>query len=193
MVLVFGFLAGLALVAPVGPVALTLFGLGAEQGRRAALAGAGGVVLADMLTMPVALGGAGLLGGLNAGIVRWLEIVMGASLVALAVVTVVHAERTRAMLGSVRRPVRTLAAMTLLNPLGLVAWVALALALPPSIRTPVTLATFGIGVVVASAVWHAGLAAASGSFAHRLGPRPRTMITRGSGLLMLVIGGVLVT
>ncbi len=192
MVLLFGFLAGLALVAPVGPVALTLFGLGAEQGRRVALAGAGGVVLADLLTMPVALGGAGLLGGLDAGIVRWLEVAMGLALVALAVVTVVHAERTRAMLGSVRRPVRTLAAMTLLNPLSLVAWVGLALALPASIRTPFALAAFGAGVVAASAVWHAGLAAASGSFAHRLGPRPRTLITRGSGLLMLVIGGVLV-
>jgi len=192
MVLLFGFLTGLALVAPVGPVALTLFGLGAEQGRRAALAGAGGVVLADLVTMPVALGGAGMLGGLDAGIVRWLEIVMGFALIALAIATVVHAERARAALGALRRPTRTLAAMTLLNPLSLVAWLGLALALPASIRTPVALVSFGIGIVAASAVWHTGLAAASGSLAPRLGHGPRTVITRCSGLLMLVIGGVLV-
>lgn len=192
MILFFGFLTGLALVAPVGPVALTLFGLGAEQGRRAALAGAGGVVLADVVTMPVALGGAGLLGGLDAGIVRWLEVVMGLSLVALAAFTVINAEGTRSALGSLRRPTRTLAAMTLFNPLSLVAWLGLALALPPSIGTPVALTAFGVGVVAASAVWHTGLAAASGSFASRLGPGPRTVITRCSGVLMLGIGGVLV-
>lgn len=192
MVLLFGFLTGLALVAPVGPVALTLFGLGAEQGRRAALAGAGGVVLADLVTMPIALGGAGMLGGLDAGIVRWLEVVMGVALIALAIATVVHAERARAALGALRRPTRTLAAMTLLNPLSLVAWLGLALALPASIRTPVALASFGVGIIAASAVWHTGLAAASGSLAPRLGQGPRTVITRCSGLLMLVIGGVLV-
>ena len=192
MVLLLGFLTGLALVAPVGPVALTLFGLGAEQGRRAALAGAGGVVLADVVTMPIALGGAGMVGGLDAGIVRWLELVMGLSLVVLAIVTVVHAERAREAIGALRRPTRTLAAMTLLNPLSLVAWLGLALALPSSIRTPVALVSFGIGIVAASAVWHTGLAAASGTLASRLGQRPRTYITRCSGVLMLVIGGVLV-
>ena len=147
MVMLLGFLTGIALVAPIGPVALTLFGLGAEQGRRAALAGAGGVVLADSLTMPVALGGAGFLGGLDAGIVRWLEIAMGVALIALAIVTVVHAERARAALGSMQRPTRTLAAMTLLNPLSLVAWLGLALALPADIRTPAALAWFGVGIV----------------------------------------------
>ena len=192
MVLLLGFLTGLALVAPVGPVALTLFGLGSELGRRAALAGAGGVVVADSLTLPLALGGAGYLGALDAGIVRGFEVVMGGALIVLAVVTFVHAERARSALGSVQRPARTLAAMTMLNPLSLVAWVGLALALPDSIRTPVALTLFGTGVVVASAVWHTGLAAASGTFAHRLGQGPRTVITRCSGAVLLLVGGVLV-
>lgn len=192
MILVLGFLTGLALVAPVGPVALTLFGLGAEQGRRAALAGAGGVVLADSLTMPIALGGAGFLGGLDAGIVRWMEIVMGLCLVALAALTMIHAERTRSALGSITRPTRTLAAMTMLNPLSLVAWVGLALALPASIRSPFALAAFGVGVLLASACWHGGLAAASGTLAPRLGQGTRTTITRMSAVMLLVIGGVLV-
>jgi threonine/homoserine/homoserine lactone efflux protein len=192
MVLLLGFLTGLALVAPVGPVALTLFGLGAEQGRRAALAGAGGVVLADSITMPVALGAAGFLGGLDTGVVRWLEIAMGITLVVIAIATMAHAERARHALGSLRRPVRALAAMTLLNPLSAVAWMGLALALPSSIATPMALAGFGAGILAASAVWHGALAAASGSFAHRLGHRPRTVITRVSGVMMLAIGGVLV-
>lgn len=192
MVLLFGFLTGLALVAPVGPVALTLFGIGAEQGRRAALAGAGGVVLADSVTLPIALGGAGLVGGLDTGIVRWLEIVMGAALIVVAVLTMIHAERARAALSAIRRPTRTLAAMTICNPMSVVAWLGLALALPASVRAPVSLVWFGAGILLASAVWHGGLAAASGAFAHRLGPGPRTMITRASGVLLLGIGGVLV-
>ncbi len=192
VILLLGFLTGIALVAPIGPVALTLFGIGAEQGRRAALAGAGGVVLADTLTIPIALGGAGFLGGLDAGIVRWLEISMGLALVVLAVLTMVHAERARTAIGSIRRPTQVLAAMTLFNPLSLVAWLGLALALPASIRTPTALVAFGIGVLVASATWHTGLAAASGTFANRLGHRPRTIITRASGLVLLLVGGVLV-
>jgi threonine/homoserine/homoserine lactone efflux protein len=192
MVLLLGFVTGLALVAPVGPVALTLFGLGAEQGRRAALAGARGVVIGDSLSMPIALGGAGFLGGLDAGIVRWLEVVMGIVLIAVAALTVLHAERARAAMATVRRPTWTLAAMTLCNPLTLVAWLGLALALPQSLRTPAALGAFGSGVLLASALWHTGLAAASGVLGPRMGDRTRTLITQGSGVFLLGIGGVLV-
>ncbi len=192
MVLFFGFLTGLALVAPIGPVSLTLVGLGAEQGKRAALAGAGGVVMADGLTVPIALGGAGLLAGLDAGIVHDVEIVLGLFLVAIAVLTVARAERAREAIASLRRPTRTLAAMTAFNPLSLVAWSGLALALPSSISTPAALAMFGVGLVLASAVWHSSLAAASATFAARMGDRSRTTLTRASGLMMLGIGAVLV-
>lgn len=192
MVLVFGFLTGLALVAPIGPVSLTLVGLGAEQGRRAALAGAGGVVMADVATVPIALGGAGLLAGLDAGIVRDVEIVLGLVLVAVAITTVVRAEQARAAIASLRRPTWTLAVLTACNPLSLVAWSGLALALPSSISTPQALVAFGLGLVLASAVWHSGLAAASGTFASRLGVRSRTVLTRASGVMMLAIGAVLV-
>lgn len=192
MILLVGFLTGLALVAPVGPVALTLFGLGAEQGRRAALAGAGGVVLADLLTMPVALGGAGFLTGLDAGVLRAFEIVMGAALLALAVSTIVATDRARSVVAGIRRPTRTLAVMTVVNPLSLVAWAGLALALPASLRTPGTLVGFGIGIVAASALWHSGLAVAAGTLARRMGDGPRTVLTRISGLVLLVVGGVLV-
>lgn len=192
MVLLLGFVTGLALVAPIGPVALTLFGLGAEQGRRAALAGARGVVLGDSISMPIALGGAGFLGGLDAGIVRWLEVVMGVVLIGVAALTVLHAERARAAIATVRRPTRTLAAMTLCNPLTLVAWVGLALALPQSLRSPAALGAFGVGILLASALWHTGLAAASGVLGPRMGDRTRTLITQGSGVVLLGIGGVLV-
>lgn len=192
MVLLFGFLTGLALVAPIGPVSLTLFGLGAEQGRRAALAGAGGVVLADVLTVPVALGGAGFVAQLDTGLLRSVEIAMGVALVAVALLTVMKAERAREAIGSLRRPTRTLAAMTLCNPLSIVAWSGLALALPASISTPGTLTAFGLGLVLASAVWHAGVAATAGSLASRMGDRGRTLLTRSSGLVMFAVGAVLV-
>lgn len=193
MTLVVGFLTGLALVAPIGPVALTLFGLGAERGRRAALAGAGGVVLADALTMPVALGSAGFVASLDGTVVRSFEVVMGLAVVGLAVSTLVAADRARQAVAGIRRPARTLAVMTLVNPLSLVAWAGVALALPPSLRAPATLALFGIGLVLASAFWHSGLAVAAGSLARRMGEGPRTIATRVSGVVLLVVGGVLVT
>ena len=192
MVLFVGFLTGLALVAPIGPVALTLFGLGAERGRRVALAGAGGVVLADALTMPVALGSAGFLASLDDTVVRTFEIVMGFALVALAISTLVAADRARRAVAGIRRPTRTLAVMTLVNPLSMVAWAGVALALPTSLRAPATLAVFGIGLVLASAFWHSGVAVAAGSLARRMGDGPRTIATRVSGVVLLVVGGVLV-
>ena len=192
MLVLVGFLTGLALVAPVGPVALTLFGLGAEQGRRAALAGAGGVVLADLVTMPVALGSAGFLGGLDPALVRGFEVVMGMALVALAVSTIVATDRARDVVAGIRRPTRTLAVMTMINPLSLVAWAGLALALPETMRTPAPLLAFGAGIIAASALWHSGLAVAAGSLAQRLGDRPRTVLTRLSGVVLLAVGGVLV-
>ncbi len=192
MIVLLGFLTGLALVAPVGPVALTLFGLGTEQGRRAALAGAGGVVLADLLTMPIALGGAGVVAGMYAAVIRGFEVVMGVSLVLLAASTLLAADRARAVVAGIRRPTRTLALMTVVNPLSLVAWAGLALALPESLREPTSLVAFGLGVVLASAIWHSGLAVAAGTLARRMGDGPRTALTRASGALLLVVGGLLV-
>ncbi len=192
MIFLVGFLTGLALVAPIGPVSLALFGLGAEQGRRAALAGAGGVVLADSLTMPVALASAGFLVSLDPTIVRSFEVVMGLALVALAVSTIVASDRAREAVAAIRRPTRTLAVMTIVNPLSLVAWAGVALALPTSLRSPAAMAVFGLGLVLASAFWHSGLAVAAGSIARRMGDGPRTVVTRISGLVLLGIGGLLV-
>lgn len=192
VILFVGFLTGLALVAPIGPVALTLFGLGAERGRRVALAGAGGVVLADALTMPVALGSAGFLSSLDPSVVRAFEVVMGLALVALAVSTIVGTDRARAAVAGIRRPARTLAVMTMVNPLSLVAWSGVALALPSSLRSPGALVAFGVGLVLASAFWHSGLAMAAGSLARRMGDGPRRAVTRASGVVLLMIGGVLV-
>ncbi len=192
MLLLAGFVTGLALVAPVGPVALTLFGLGAERGRRAALAGAGGVVLADLLTMPVALGGAGAVQALSPTALRGLEVAMGAALVLVALATVLASDRARRAVAGIRRPTRTLAAMTMVNPLGLVAWAGLALALPTSLRHPASLAIFGAGLVLASAAWHGGLALASGTLGARIGDGVRTGLTRASGLVLLGVGAMLV-
>src|SRR5690606_14998133 len=161
------------------------------QGRRAAVAGASGVVMADALVVPFALGGAGFLGGLDAGVVRWLEIVMGLVLLVLAVLIIRHADRARRAVAAIERPSRTMAAMTLLNPMSQVAWLGLALALPSSLRVPVALAVFGVGLVLASAVWHIGIAVASGTLAHRLSVGIRTAITRASGAMLTVIAASL--
>lgn len=188
MIILVGFVTGLALVAPVGPVALTLFGLGAERGRRAALAGAGGVVLADLVSMPVALASASALQRVDPAALRVLETVMGVALAAIGLVTLVAAGRARSAVAAIRRPVPTLAAMTLVNPLSMTAWAGLALALPASWRVPGTLVLFGAGLVAASAVWHTSLAVASGTFASRLGERTRSLVTRVSGAVLVSVG-----
>jgi threonine/homoserine/homoserine lactone efflux protein len=192
MAFLLGLLIGLPFVAPVGPVALTLFGVSAEQGRRRALTGAGGVVAADAMLVPIALGAAGWLSGFSPEWLRAIEILLGIVLGITGLVAVRHAESARAALGNLRRPAGALFVLAIVNPLSLVAWMGLALALPASISGVGALAAFGIGLLVASALWHAMLAVAGGSLARRLGDVGRTRLTQASGVLMVGVACLLI-
>lgn len=192
MAFLLGVLIGLPFVAPVGPVALTLFGVSAEQGRRRALTGAGGVVAADAMLVPLALGAAGWLAGLSPGWLRSMEVMLGLVLGITGLLAVRHAERARAALGGLRRPAPTLFVLAIVNPLSLVAWTGLALALPASVAGLGALVAFGLGLLVASALWHAMLAVAGGSLARRLGDVGRTRLTQASGALMVGVACLLV-
>lgn len=192
MAFLLGLLIGLPFVAPVGPVALTLFGVSAEQGRRRALTGAGGVVAADALLVPVALAAAGWLSGFSPAWLRSIELLLGIVLGITGLLAVRHAERARAALGGLRRPAGALFVLAIVNPLSLVAWMGLALALPARISGVGALAAFGLGLLLASALWHVMLAIAGGSLARRLGDVGRTRLTQTSGSLMVGVACLLI-
>ena len=191
MVLVFGFLSGIALVAPIGPVSIAIMGIGTERGRRAALAGAGGVVTADILMLPIAAGAAGALADLGDGPLRIVEVVLGVTLLAMAWIGIFRTESARATVARIRRPAPTLLIVGLCNPMALASWAGLVLALPDSILLDGGLPLFISGVLLASAIWHAALALLAGTFGGRFGDRGRCRLIRASSVLLAGIAVVL--
>ena len=191
MPLVFGFLTGIVFVMPVGPASLSIMGIGAERGRRAALAGAGGVASADLLMLPVAVLSAGAVTALDPMVIRIVEAVLGVILIGIALVGLLRTEEARVAVGRIRHPAPTLLAINLLNPMALASWAGLVLALPDSLRTSGGLVPFVAGIVVASAVWHAMLALLAGTIGRRLSIPGRRRLIRISSIALGLVGVVL--
>jgi len=192
MPLFVGFLSGLVLVMPVGPTTLSIVGIGTERGRRAALAGASGVVTADLLMLPLAVLGAGAVTALSPTVLHSCEVVIGLVLLGIAAVGLLKTEEARVAVSRIRRPAPTLLAINLCNPMALASWAGLILALPDSLREPGNLLPFTIGVVIASAVWHTMLALLAGSLGRRMAEAGRRKLIRISSAALGIIGVVLV-
>ena len=192
MPLFVGFLSGLVLVMPVGPATLSIVGIGTERGRRAALAGASGVVTADLLMLPLAVLGAGAVTALSPTVLHSCEVVIGLVLLGIAAVGLLKTEEARVAVSRIRRPAPTLLAINLCNPMALASWAGLILALPDSLREPGNLLPFTIGVVIASAVWHTMLALLAGSLGRRMAEAGRRRLIRISSAALGIIGVVLV-
>ena len=192
MPLFVGFLSGLVLVMPVGPTTLSIVGIGTERGRRAALAGAFGVVTADLLMLPLAVLGAGAVTALSPTVLHSCEVVIGLVLLGIAAVGLLKTEEARVAVSRIRRPAPTLLAINLCNPMALASWAGLILALPDSLREPGNLLPFTIGVVIASAVWHTMLALLAGSLGRRMAEAGRRRLIRISSVALGIVGVVLV-
>jgi threonine/homoserine/homoserine lactone efflux protein len=192
MPLFVGFLSGLVLVMPVGPTTLSIVGIGTERGRRAALAGASGVVTADLLMLPLAVLGAGAVTALSPTVLHSCEVVIGLVLLGIAAVGLLKTEEARVAVSRIRRPAPTLLAINLCNPMALASWAGLILALPDSLREPGNLLPFTIGVVIASAVWHTMLALLAGSLGRRMAEAGRRRLIRISSVALGIVGVVLV-
>jgi arginine exporter protein ArgO len=186
MNIIIGFFSGIVMVAPIGPVTITLLGLGSERGRRVALTGAGGVVAADLIIVPMAVLSAGLVTSLSVNTLRNIEIFLGVLLLSMALFGFFRTEDTRRAVSGIRKPGTTLMAIGLFNPMALATWAGVILALPDSIRSNGVL-PFAMGAVLASAVWHSGLALLAGSIGTRLNEAGRQRLIKASSLFL---GGV---
>ena len=193
MPLFVGFLSGLVLVMPVGPTTLSIVGIGTERGRRAALAGVSGVVTADLLMLPLAVLGAGALTALSPTVLHSCEVVIGLVLLGIAAVGLFKTEEARVAVSRIRRPVPTLLAINLCNPMAVASWAGLILVLPDSLREPGNLLSFAIGVVIASAAWHTMLALLAGSLSRRMAEAGRRRLIRISSVALGIVGVMLIT
>lgn len=192
MLLLKGFATGLAMVAPLGPIALALVGLGVERGRRHALEGALGVTLADGLLMGITAILAATVGLFDLPGIDLITVGLGVVLIAIGARIALRAESALEAVGAIRRPGPTLLLMTLVNPLSVALWLAVVASLPSHQLTPARLAEFGVGVTLASLVWHTGLGTGAAWVGSRIGPATRRWSGIAGGIVVMGIGVMLV-
>lgn len=186
MILALGFLTGLALVAPVGPISLALIGIGTTNGRRPAASAASGVIAADVLIVVAMLVGASALLTLPDNIVAAVRIVLGTSLIAVGVGLVAKARTALAVVSTIRRPGRTLFAATLANPSTIAVWAGLATTALPSDRVEQLI--FGAGLIAATTMWHYGVAGASAALGQRINDSMLVKLSTAAGFFVIALG-----
>ena len=189
--LIRGFFTGLALVAPVGPVALALIGIGIERGRQRAVAGAVGIAFADVVLLTVTAVLAVTVGLFELAFIRWVQLGLAFVLAAVGLVTIVRADGAIETLGRIERPGRTLCSMTLINPMSLAIWLGIVAALPPETFEGSSVVSFGLGIAAASLGWHLLLATLSAWIGPRLSAGLRRSFTIAGGVVLIALAALL--
>lgn len=191
-----GLLIGVAIAAPVGPMALLCIRRTLERGWPSGFASGLGIATADGIYAAVAAFGLTAISGLLLREARWVQLAGGVAIVLLGLQSLLRTE-TAAGPPEKLRPL----------PAGLVGAYAsclgLTLANPPTILSFVAvMAAFGIGttaggrpaalvvlgVLLGSAAWWAVLTGLIARARARLGVRARTWISRLAGLLLVALG-----
>jgi threonine/homoserine/homoserine lactone efflux protein len=189
---------GLAVAAPVGPMALLCIRRTLTQGWRAGLAVGGGIALGDAVYGMVAALGLASLSQFMLAHERPLHLAAGLFLVYLGWRTVaarhdrdaVAADASRYAANARGLSACTIATlMTLTNPQTIVMFAALFAALTPrgGFALDVALTTVA-GVFCGSMLWWGTLVAAVSLFRHAIGTRPRHVIDRVAGAALGLLG-----
>lgn len=195
-----GLLIGLAIAAPVGPMALLCIRRTLERGWPSGFASGLGIATADGAYAAVAAFGLTAVSGLLLREARWVQLAGGAAIVVLGLSSLNSSPLGGEVPGGARGRGRWGEAG--LAPAYL-SGLALTLANPPTIISFLAvMAGFGIGtsaggrsaaavvlgVLVGSGAWWAVVTGAVARARARIGPRARAWITRLAGLLLVALG-----
>lgn len=186
-----GFVVGVMVVAPVGPISLLLITIGLERGAGAGVRAGLGVAAADAALLLVVLAAADRLTALDPTWQRGIEVALGLGLVLIGIRAVAARAGITKAVERIQRPGRVLMIATLANPMTVLAWLGLMVALGSELGQGWALVRTGIGIVLASLAWHVALGAASGSVGERLSPARRLLVQRASGVAMVGLGVLL--
>jgi threonine/homoserine/homoserine lactone efflux protein len=195
--LIAGLAAGLAVAVQFGAVSLLLVETAVAGGPRAGIAAGMGVATVDLLFAAAAAAAGGAAGAVLAE--HEAEVRVGAAilLAAIAVQGLVTIRAERAEIGGGVTSVRARAhyarffAITLLNPLTIASFAAVATSLP--LGNPTAAIAFAAGVGAASAGWHLALTAAAGHAGRRITPRIQRGLAVGGRVAVLLIAAHLAT
>jgi arginine exporter protein ArgO len=188
-----GVVAGFAVAVPLGAIGVLIIATAAQHGRRAGLAAATAVATADGLFAVVAAIGGAAAAELIRPYADIARIVAG--IVLLGVAAFGARAALRPQLAAEPLPASSIyprfLALTLINPLTVLAFAAVVLALPPgTVATTGGKAAFVAGVAAASMAWQAVLALGGVALGKMLGPRARLVTGLTGSALVAVLAVV---
>jgi threonine/homoserine/homoserine lactone efflux protein len=185
---------GIAVAAPVGPMALLCMERTLSRGITAGMATGGGIALADATVGSIIGFGAGSIASILISHRHLLTILGGLVIVALGVAAVAKSRRVASSHPAESRShhgeLLSAFALTVTNPGTILAFIALFAGLGlASSDNPLTDAAVMIGgIFCGSLIWWAGLTATVGAVRHRLPVGALIWINRGAGIILIVFG-----
>src|SRR5215207_3574297 len=190
--LIAGLAAGLAVAMQFGAVSLLLVETAVAGGPRAGIAAGMGVATVDLLFAAAAAAAGATAGAVLAAHETEIRLVAAATLAGIAVHGLIGLRRTStdASSGSVpdedpRAHYARFFAITLLNPLTIASFAAVAASLP--LGNPSAAIAFAAGVGAASAGWHLTLTAAAGDAGRWITPRIQRGLAVGGRVAVLLL------
>jgi threonine/homoserine/homoserine lactone efflux protein len=190
--LIAGLAAGLAIAMQVGAVSLLLVETAVVRGPRIGVAAGLGVATVDLLFAAAAAVAGATAGAVLAEHEVEIRLVAAATLAAIAVhgLVALRGERSGpaedpAGTGGPRAHYARFFAITLVNPLTIASFAAVATSLP--LGAPAAAAAFAAGVGVASAGWHLVLTVAAGHAGRWITPRIEKALGVGGRVAVLLL------
>jgi threonine/homoserine/homoserine lactone efflux protein len=188
-----GFVVGLSLAAPVGPIGLLVINRTLAAGRTAGVVSGLGVATADALYGCVAGFGLTLVTEVLVGAGPWLRVIGGVFLCVLGARTFLAAPARSAAPASGRQLAGAYASillLTLANPMTILSFVAImaGFGLGTTAGGMAATAAFVAAVFAGSALWWLILTAGVSLAGHRLSPRTLEWINRVSGAVIILFG-----
>jgi threonine/homoserine/homoserine lactone efflux protein len=190
--LIAGLAAGLAIAMQVGAVSLLLVETAVVRGPRIGVAAGLGVATVDLLFAAAAVAVGATAGAMLAEHELEVRLVAAATLAVIAVHGLVALRRERsgpaedpATTGGPRAHYVRFFAITLVNPLTIASFAAVATSLP--LGAPAAAAAFAAGVGVASAGWHLVLTVAAGHAGRWITPRIEKGLGVGGRIAVLLL------
>lgn len=188
-----GFVIGVSVAAPVGPIGVLCVRRTLIDGRAYGLAAGFGAATADLVYGTMAVLGLTAVAEVMVRSTQWLQSVGGMVLIVLGVIAFrsgPSGDVAPVARGSAASVYATTFGLTILNPMTVFSFLAVFASLGVGQQDDGygSAATVAVGVFLGSAAWWIGLTLVVGAVRHRVSDRSMMRINRASGTILVVFG-----
>ena len=187
MFLLLGVGLGAITLIPPGPVSVTLMQVAASRGKSVGLRSGAAIASADVITGAIAVAILGLSTAALPSVASSMNVAATIAMMVMGGLLIARPGGFESLAAGLRRPAPTLFALTALNPLTLLSWLAIIAAVPAANTTPQQ-AALAAGVMVASYCWHPFLGLVAGRAGQHITASTTERVTRTSGAVLILLG-----